>query len=117
MLLSPGIFWILILFAGAIGIYAQFRVSSAFKKYSQVTTRRGFTGAQVAAEILSDAGIHDVSIERAQTFLGDHYDPTKKCLFLSPSVYDSRSVAAVGVAAHECGHAIQHAHAYLPLKA
>jgi len=99
------------------GLIAQFRVRSAVNRYSQVPTRRGQTGAQVASEILRDAGIYDVTIEQTNSFLGDHYDPRKKTLALSPGVYNSNSVAAVGIAAHETGHAIQHQHAYAPLQA
>jgi len=113
---NPGITYMLILFAVVVAIVAQVRVSSAFKKYSQVRARSRRTGAEVAGEILTDAGIHDVTIERGESFLGDHYDPTKKKLVLSPGVYDSESVAALGIAAHECGHAIQHKEAYAPLK-
>jgi len=117
MFLSPGLMMILVLFAMVVGIYAQMRVSSAFNKYSKVRTRRGLSGAEVADEILRSAGIGDVEIARTESFLGDHYDPTRKRLCLSPGVYDSPSVAAAGIAAHECGHAIQHAKAYAPLKA
>jgi len=99
------------------GFVAQMRVQAALKKYSRVPARSGRTGAQAAAEILDDAGIHDVQIERTQSFLGDHYDPRTKTLVLSPGVYDSNSVAALGIAAHETGHAIQHQHAYAPLQA
>jgi Zn-dependent membrane protease YugP len=109
--------FILIIFAMAVGVYAQWRVHSAFGKYSQVRTRRRLTGAEVAAEILRSSGIHDVTIARVETYLGDHYDPARKRLCLSPGVYDSESVAAAGIAAHEAGHAIQHARAYAPLKA
>jgi Zn-dependent membrane protease YugP len=105
-----------ILFVMVIAIIAQIRVSSTFNKYSRVETRRGLTGAQVARQILRDAGISDVEVARINTFLGDHYDPRHKRLCLSPAVHDSPSVAAVGVAAHEAGHAIQHAHAYVPLQ-
>jgi Zn-dependent membrane protease YugP len=93
------------------------RVQAAMKKYSRVPARSGRTGAEAASEILDDAGIHDVQIERTQSFLGDHYDPRTKTLVLSPGVYDSNSVAALGIAAHETGHAIQHQHAYAPLQA
>ncbi|HUJ72981.1 MAG TPA: zinc metallopeptidase [Verrucomicrobiae bacterium] len=106
----------LVIFAAIVAVIAQVRVKSVVHRFSRVRTRRGVTGAEVAQEILNDAGIHDVEITRAQSFLGDHYDPTKKQLCLSPGVYDSDSVAAVGIAAHESGHAIQHAHAYAPLK-
>ncbi len=109
--------WVLLIFAIVIAVIAQIRVSSAFKKFSNVRTRRGLTGAEVAQEILDTAGIRDVKVQRTQSFLGDHYDPSKKVLCLSPGVYDSESVAAVGISAHECGHAIQHQHAYMPLKA
>ncbi len=108
--------WLLLMFAMVVAVIAQIRVSSAFKKFSKVRTRRGRTGAEVAQEILNDAGIHDVAIRRTESMLGDHYEPSKKVLCLSPGVYDSESVAAVGIAAHECGHAIQHQHAYAPLK-
>jgi Zn-dependent membrane protease YugP len=109
--------WVLTIFATVVALIAQFRVSSAFKKFSGVGTRRGLTGAEVAEEILANAGIRDVAVRRVESFLGDHYDPAKKQLCLSPGVYDSASVAAVGVAAHECGHAIQHQQEYMPLKA
>ena len=99
------------------GIVAQIRVSAALKKYSQVRARSGRTGAEAAAQIMADAGIHDVKIERTDSFLGDHYDPRTKTLALSPQVYDGESVAALGIAAHETGHAIQHQHAYAPLQA
>lgn len=109
--------WLLLMFAMVVAVIAQIRVSSAFNKFSRVRTRRGLTGAEVAQEILNDAGIHDVAIRRTESMLGDHYDPSKKVLCLSPGVYDSDSVAAVGVAAHECGHAVQHQQKYAPLKA
>jgi Zn-dependent membrane protease YugP len=105
------------MFAMVVAVIAQVCVSSAFNKYSRVRTRRGLTGSEVAHEILADAGIHGVEVLRAESFLGDHYDPSKRQLSLSPGVYDSDSVAAVGIAAHECGHAVQHAQAYAPLKA
>lgn len=82
-------------------ILAQVLVRGALKKYSQVRARSGRTGAEAAAEIMADAGIHDVQIERTNGFLGDHYDPRTKTLALSPDVYDGESVAALGIAAHE----------------
>ena len=109
--------WLLLMFAMVVAVIAQIRVSSAFNKFSRVRTRRGLTGAEVAQEILNNAGIHDVAIRRTESMLGDHYDPSKKVLCLSPGVYDSDSVAAVGVAAHECGHAVQHQQKFAPLKA
>lgn len=116
-MLNPSITYLLIIFAAVVAMIAQVRVTSTVNRFSRVRTRRGLTGAAVAQEILDGAGIHDVQITRAESFLGDHYDPTKKQLCLSPGVYDSDSVAAVGIAAHESGHAIQHAQAYAPLKA
>jgi len=116
-MLTPGMTFILIIFATVVAGVAQVRVSSAFNKYSRVRTRRAMTGAEVAAHLLEDAGIDDVQIARTDSYLGDHYDPVRKRLCLSPGVYDSESVAAAGIAAHECGHAIQHAVGYAPLKA
>ena len=98
-----------------LSLWASFRVKSAFKKYSQVRTMRGLTGAEAAQEMLRYAGIGDVTIVRAQGILSDHYNPLNKTLNLSQPVYDSDSIAAVGVATHEAGHAIQHARAYKPL--
>ena len=94
---------------------ASFRVKRTFNKYSQVPSRRGLTGAQAAAELLRGAGIRDVTIVRSHGMLTDHYNPVTKQLALSDAVYDSRSVAALGVATHEAGHAIQHAQHYAPL--
>ena len=99
-----------------IGLWAQFRVSSAFKKWGQVRATSNITGAEAAREILHAAQIHDVEVVETNDFLGDHYDPTKKRLCLSTNVYNTPSVAALGIAAHESGHAIQHAKAYAPLK-
>lgn len=115
-MMNPQLTFVLVLLATVVAVIAQIRVSSAFKRYSQVRTRRGMTGAEVAQSILDGAGIADVAIERTESWLGDHYDPTKKKLCLSPGVFDSESVAAVGIAAHECGHAIQHKEAYAPLQ-
>lgn len=99
-----------------LGFYAQHKVQSTFKKYSQVGISSGRTGAQIASEILKAASINDVEVKEVQDFLGDHYDPLHKRLCLSPDVYHGTSVAAAGVSAHEVGHAIQHAAAYGPLK-
>jgi len=96
---------------------ASMLVRSAFNKYSQIGTRRGFTGAQAAQRLLDSAGITDVEVIPTQGYLSDHYNPSNKTLALSESVYSSRSVAAVGVACHEAGHAIQHADSYAPLAA
>src|SRR5690349_14608445 len=100
-----------------IGIWAQIRVSSAFSHWSKVRASGNITGAECAREILQAAQIHDVNVVETNDFLGDHYDPTKKRLCLSSNVYNTPSVAALGIAAHETGHAIQHARAYAPLKA
>ena len=100
-----------------IGLWAQFRVSSAFRKWGEVRAASNITGAECAREILQAAQIHDVDVVETNDFLGDHYDPTSKKLCLSSNVYHTPSVAAVGIAAHETGHAIQHAKAYAPLKA
>lgn len=99
-----------------IGLIAQFRVHSAFKKWGAVRATSGVTGAEAAREILAAAHINDVQVVETNDFLGDHYDPTSKRLCLSTNVYRTPSVAALGIAAHETGHAIQHAAAYAPLK-
>jgi uncharacterized protein len=100
-----------------IGIWAQIRVSSAFRKWGEVRASSNITGAECAREILEAAQIHDVDVVETNDFLGDHYDPSSKKLCLSSNVYNTPSVAALGIAAHETGHAIQHAKAYAPLKA
>jgi hypothetical protein len=99
-----------------LGFIAQAAVKSRFNKYAQVRTMRGLTGAQVARQILQTNGLHDVTVEETQGFLSDHYDPRGRVLRLSPDVYRVPSVAAVGVAAHEAGHALQHAKGYRPLQ-
>lgn len=99
-----------------LGLYAQMRVSGAFGKYKKIAATSGITGAQAAREILNAAQIHDVEVREINGMLGDHYDPAHKRLCLSSDVYNSGSVAALGIAAHECGHAVQHARAYAPLK-
>lgn len=99
-----------------LGMWAQARVKSAFGKYSRVRASSNATGAQAAREILNAAGISDVDVVEINGMLGDHYDPMQKRLCLSTNVYNSPSVAALGIAAHESGHAIQHAKAYAPLK-
>src|SRR6202030_4393160 len=100
-----------------IGLWAQIRVSGAFSKWSKVRASSNITGAEAAREILQAAQIRDVDVVETNDFLGDHYDPSSKRLCLSTNVYHTPSVAALGVAAHETGHAIQHAKAYAPLKA
>lgn len=98
-----------------ISMLASAKVKSAFSKYSKVRSMSGMTGAQVAERILNSQGIYDVSVRRVAGSLTDHYNPSTKVVNLSESVYSSTSVAAIGVAAHECGHAIQHAKGYVPL--
>jgi Zn-dependent membrane protease YugP len=99
----------------ALSLWASYRVKQAFNKYSRVRPASGLTGAQAAAELLRSAGIGDVKIVRAHGVLSDHYNPITKTLALSDQVYGSSTIAAVGVATHEAGHAIQHAQHYAPL--
>ena len=108
--------YILVLIGAAICFLASMNVKSTYSKYSRVSTSRGITSQQAAEAILQAAGIYDVRIERIRGELTDHYSPGEKVLRLSDSVYGSTSVAAIGVAAHECGHAIQHNVGYAPLK-
>jgi Zn-dependent membrane protease YugP len=98
-----------------LGLWAQWRLHSAFGKYSQVRVESGLTGAQAARRILDKAGLNDVPVEEVEGKLTDHYDPTKRALFLSSDNYSGNSIAAVGVAAHESGHALQHQAAYAML--
>lgn len=110
-----GILFMLFIVVAIVSLYAQFNVSGTFKKYSKIANARGYTGADVARMLLDQAGITDVSVEPINGSLTDHYDPTQKVIRLSEPVFASRSVAALGVAAHETGHAIQHATGYAPL--
>ena len=107
--------YILVLLGAAICALASANVSGTYKKFSSMRSRRGLTADAVAAAMLRNAGITDVRIERVRGNLTDHYSPKEKVLRLSDSVYGQTSVAALGVAAHECGHAIQHHHSYFPL--
>jgi uncharacterized protein len=91
-----------------IGLWAQMKLHSAYGKYSQVPVESGMTGAEAARRILDQAGLNDMPIEEVEGQLSDHYDPTKRALFLSSDIYHGRSIASVGVAAHEAGHALQH---------
>ncbi|MBR3607503.1 MAG: zinc metallopeptidase [Lachnospiraceae bacterium] len=107
----------LLVLAGAIlSIWASSRVNSTFQKYAKVRSMSGLNGAQVARMILDRNGLSDIPVEHVGGNLSDHYDPTKRVLRLSDSTYHSNSVAAIGVAAHECGHALQHKEGYGPLK-
>ncbi|MGN0142375.1 MAG: zinc metallopeptidase [Roseburia sp.] len=107
--------YILVVIGAVICLIASARVKSTFNKYAKYRSMSGMTGAQAAERILNAAGIYDVTIQRVSGNLTDNYNPMRKTLNLSDSVYNSTSVAAVGVAAHECGHAIQHQQSYLPL--
>ena len=107
--------FILLIPAMLIALLAQARVNSTFNRYSRVYSRRGITAAQVARQILDRNGLYDVQIQRVAGQLTDHYDPRTNVVRLSDSVYTSSSIAAIGVAAHEVGHAIQHAEEYAPL--
>ena len=108
--------YILVILGALICGLASWNVSRTFKRYSEIPNARGLTAQDVAARIMNSAGINDVRIEHVQGSLTDHYAPSEKVLRLSDSVYGSTSVAAIGVAAHECGHAIQHKDGYFPLK-
>jgi len=94
------------------GLVVQSRLKSKFKQYSEVPTSSGLSGKEIAEKMLRDNGIYDVQVVSVPGFLSDHYDPTKKTVNLSPDVYEGRNVSAAAVAAHECGHAVQHASAY-----
>lgn len=107
---------ILVLPAIILSIIAQIRVNSTYSKYSKIYNERRITGAQVAREILDNAGLRDVQVQMTQGKLTDNYNPKTNVVSLSPEVYDGVSVAAMGIAAHECGHAIQHATDYTPVK-
>jgi len=106
---------IILLPAMILAFYAQMKVSTTFDRYVRVPAKNGLTGAEVAREILKISGIYDVSVEMTGGKLSDFYDPRRKVLKLSRDVYNGRSLASHGVAAHECGHAIQHASGYAPL--
>ena len=108
--------YILVLIGAVLSLWASAKVKSTYNKYSRVYSYSGLTGAQAAAQILRQAGIYDVRIEHVSGNLTDHYDPKARVLRLSDSVYGSNSVAAIGVAAHECGHAIQDQEDYVPLR-
>jgi hypothetical protein len=99
-----------------LGMWAQFKVQSSFKKYSNVRSSVGLSGAEIARRMLDMSGLYEVKVEQVQGFLSDHYDPRSRTLRLSPQVYRSNSLAAAGVAAHEAGHALQHQDAYVPMQ-
>lgn len=108
--------YFLVIIGALLSLAASARVKTTFAKYSRVRSLSGMTGAQAAERILHSAGIHDVAVLHVNGNLTDHYDPRNKTLKLSDNVYGQSSVAAIGVAAHECGHAIQHNDGYVPLR-
>ncbi len=107
---------LIVLPALVFSVWAQINVKSTFDKYSKIRTKRGYTGADAARRVLNENGLFDVSIERVQGHLTDHYDPRANVIRLSESVYSSSNAAAIGVACHEAGHAVQHAKGYFPIK-
>lgn len=107
--------YLLVVIGAILCMIASARVNSTFNKYSKCQSMSGMTGAQAAQAILQNAGIYDVEVRHVSGNLTDHYNPKTKTVNLSDSVYNSRSVAAVGVAAHECGHVLQHANGYFPI--
>ncbi len=114
MIFDP-LYLLLVAPALLLSLWAQFKVKRAFAKYSKIPSSSGLTGAQVARAILDGNGITGVPIEITGGMLSDNYDPSKRVLHLSEAVYSGRSIAAAGIAAHECGHALQHKAAYAPL--
>ena len=109
-------YWILFIGIALLSFMVQQNLQSKFKKYSKMPLANGMTGREVAEKMLRDNGIYDVKVTSTPGMLTDHYNPVNKTVNLSEGVYGSNSVAAAAVAAHECGHAVQHAHAYAPLK-
>ena len=114
--MSLGLNWILIIVIGIVGLVVQWKLKSVFAKYSKVLAPGGLTGAQIAQKMLNDNGIFDVKVTSVKGQLTDHYNPKNKTVNLSEDVYRMNSVAAAAVAAHECGHAVQHKVGYAPLK-
>lgn len=114
MMFDPTI--ILVLIGAALSMWASGRVQSTFQKYSRVRSMSGMTGAEAAKRLLHSQGIYDVTVQAVRGNLTDHYDPRTKTVNLSETVYNQTSVAAIGVAAHECGHAMQDNVGYVPLK-
>jgi Zn-dependent membrane protease YugP len=109
--MAPSILLISLVFM-VLGMIVQYRLKSKFTQYGKVPVSSGLSGKEIAEKMLRDNGIYDVQVISAKGFLSDHYDPSKKTVNLSPEVYNGRSVASAAVAAHECGHAVQHATAY-----
>jgi Zn-dependent membrane protease YugP len=113
--MTPGIMFVSLVFMG-ISMLVSMILKSKFSKYSKVPLRNGMSGKEIAEKMLRENGIYDVKVTSTPGFLSDHYDPTKRTVNLSAEVYDGRSISAAAVAAHECGHAVQHAMAYAPLQ-
>ena len=116
-----GLFWgdwtfIVLIPAMILAFWAQIKVDSTFKKYAKVRSRRGLTGAEAARRVLDAAGLYNVRVEHIRGHLTDHYDPRENVIRLSDATYASTGIAAIGVAAHEAGHACQHAQGYVPIK-
>jgi Zn-dependent membrane protease YugP len=109
--MTPGIMFMSLIFIG-ISMLISWRLKSKFREYSAIPTSSGLTGKQIAEKMLKDNGIYDVQVISVDGFLSDHYDPTNKTVNLSPDVYSGANVSAAAVAAHECGHAVQHQRAY-----
>lgn len=116
-MIADPLLWLLVLPGLLLGLYAQSRIKINFAKYSQLRTKDGITGGEVARRLLDLQGLHHIAVESTPGVLSDHYDPRSKTLRLSPQVYFVPSVAAAGVAAHEAGHALQDAVDYFPLEA
>ena len=110
-----GIQWIIFIGVAIISWLVQWNLQRKFKKYSEIGNSSGLTGAEVAMKMLHDNGLYDVQVTHVEGQLTDHYNPTNKTVNLSEGVYNSNSIMAAAVAAHECGHAVQHARAYGPL--
>lgn len=110
------IYWTLFIGITILSCLVQFNLNLKFKRYSKIPTSNGMTGADVARKMLSENGIHDVTVLSTTGMLTDHYNPQNKTVNLSEGVYNSNSIMAAAVAAHECGHALQHAYGYAPLK-
>ncbi|MBN2796728.1 MAG: zinc metallopeptidase [Clostridia bacterium] len=108
------LYW-LVIPAIILAFYAQSKVKNNYNKYAKIRSTRGLTGAEVASEILRSNGLYDVKIERGKGVLSDHYNPRTRVVTLSPHVYDADSISAASIAAHECGHAVQHAEHYAPM--
>jgi Zn-dependent membrane protease YugP len=116
MLYFDPVYYLMVGPALVLSIIAQIKVQSTFARYSQIGTAGGMSGAEAALRILNSFGLGHVRVEEVGGFLSDHYDPTKRVLRLSPKVYQGRSIASIGVAAHEAGHALQHAQGYFPMQ-